>query len=86
VIDLTAVIEQFLDPPEPGALVELDLHDAAALAAEVRVRAARAVVDAARFVGREDLDDTDVAERLADALDAYDHATSAPPSSGGAGW
>ena len=72
-IDLATVIEQFLDPPEPGVLIELDHDDAAALAAELR--AARAVVAKARFVGREDLDETDVAERLADAIDAYDQAT-----------
>ena len=82
-IDLAAVIEQYLEPPEPGVLVELDRDDAAALAAEVR--AARAVVDAARFVGREDLDEADVAERLADAVDAYDHATSVPPTATGGG-
>ena len=75
-IDLTAVIEQFLDPPEPGALVELDLHDAAALAAEVR--AAHAVVDAAR--------QTDVAEHLAAKVAAYDQAASAPLTSGGGHW
>jgi hypothetical protein len=85
VIDLAAVIEQYLEPPELGVLIELDRGDAAALAAEVR--AAREVVKAARFVGREDLDEVDVAERLADNLDAYDHATtSVPPTSGGAGW
>ena len=82
-IDLAAAIEQYLEPAEPGVLVELDRDDAVALAAEVR--AARAVVAAARFVGREDLDETDVAERLADAIDAYDHATSAPPTSPGGG-
>jgi len=85
VIDLAAAIEQYLEPAEPGVLVELDRDDAVALAAEVR--AARAVVAAARFVGREDLDETDVAERLADAVDAYDQATSAPPTSpGGVCW
>jgi hypothetical protein len=92
VIDLAAAIEQYLEPAEPGVLVELDRDDdAVALAAEVRaavlaaeVRAARAV--AARFVGRGDLDETDVAERLADAIDAYDHATSVPPTSGGGHW
>jgi hypothetical protein len=73
VIDLTAVIEQYLDPPEPGAYLEVDLDDAAALAAEVRT--ARQVVAAARLVGDPDLDETDVAERLADAIDAYDQAT-----------
>ncbi len=83
-LGLAAVIEQFLEPAEPGVLVELDRDDAAALAAEVR--AGRAVVAAARFVGREDLDETDVAERLADAIDAYDQATSAPPTSGGGSW
>ena len=84
-IDLAAVIEQYLEPPEPGVLIELDRDDDAALATELR--AAREVVKAARFVGREDLDDTDVTERLADALDAYDLITSAPPTSpGGACW
>ncbi len=83
-IDLAAAIEQYLEPAEPGVLVELDRDDAVALAAEVR--AGRAVVAAARFVGREDLDETDVAERLADAIDAYDQATSAPPTSGGGSW
>jgi len=81
VIDLAAVIERFLDPPAPGVLVELDRDDAAALAAEVR--AARVVVAAARFVGREDLDATDVAERLADAVDADNKATSVPPANTG---
>jgi hypothetical protein len=82
VIDLTAVIEQFLEPAEPGVLVELDRDDAAALAAEVR--AARAVVAAARLVGDPDLDEVDVAEQLADAIDAYDQATSnVPPTTTG---
>ena len=72
-IDLTTVIEQFLEPATPGVLVELDRDHAAALAAELR--AAREVVKAARFVGREDLDETDVAERLADAVDACDQVT-----------
>jgi hypothetical protein len=81
VIDLTAVIEQFLDPPEPGVLVELDRDDAAALAAEVR--AARAVVDAARLVGQPHLDETDVAEHLAAKVAAYDQATATPPRSPG---
>ena len=45
-IDLAAAIEQYLEPAEPGVLVELDRDDAAALAAEVR--AARTVVAAAR--------------------------------------
>jgi hypothetical protein len=68
-IDLAAVIEQYLDPPEPGACIEVALEAAAALAAEVR--AARALVDAARLVGLLHLDETDVAEHLA----AYDQAT-----------
>jgi hypothetical protein len=76
VIDLTAVIEPYLDPPEPGACVEVALEDAAALAAEVR--AARAVVDAARLVGQPHLDATDVAEHFAAKVAAYDRATSAP--------
>ncbi len=82
-IDLTAMIEQHLDPPEPGARVEVALEDAAALAAEVR--AARAVVDAARLVGQPHLDETDVAEHLAAKVAAYDQATSAPPTSTGGG-
>lgn len=39
-------------------------------------RAARQVIDVARDVDCDDLDDTDVAERLADALDADDQTTS----------
>jgi hypothetical protein len=71
--DPLAALADYLDPPEPGASLEVDLAAAAAIVAEVR--AARVVVAAARQVGHPDLDDTDVAERLADALDAYDHAT-----------
>jgi hypothetical protein len=90
VIDLAAVIEQFLEPPEPGVLVELDRDDAAALAAEVR--AARAVVAAARgcpeLMGP-GVFDGDLIEatkaRLVLALVAYDQATSAPPTSPGGG-
>jgi hypothetical protein len=63
----------YLGLPEPGAYIEVDLWSAAAIVAEVR--AARAVVAAARLVGHPDLDETDAAERLADALDGYDHAT-----------
>jgi len=73
--DPLAALADYLDPPEPGAYIEVGLPAAAAIVAEVL--AARAVVDNARFVGREDLDETGVAERLADAVDAYDHATGA---------
>jgi hypothetical protein len=73
-IDLTAVIEQDLDPPEPGARSELDLEDAAALAAEVRAARA-AVVDAAPLAGQPHLDGTDAAEHLAARVAAYDRAT-----------
>jgi hypothetical protein len=72
-IDLAAVIEQYLDPPDPHAEVVVSWEDAAALAAEVR--AARAVVDAARLVGQPHLDETDVAEHLAAKVAAYDRAT-----------
>jgi hypothetical protein len=71
--DPLAALAAFLDPPEPGVLIEVDRDQAAAIVAEVH--AARAVVAEARFVGREDLDDTDVAERLADAIDAYNQVT-----------
>jgi hypothetical protein len=71
--DPLAVLAAFLDPPEPGVLVEVDRDQAAAIVGEVH--AARAVVQAARLVGHQGLDETAVAERLADALDAYDHAT-----------
>jgi hypothetical protein len=76
VIDLTAVIEQYLDPPDPNASIEVPWQDAAELAAEVR--AARAVVDAARLVGQPHLDETDVAEHLAARVASYDRVTSAP--------
>ena len=82
--DPLAALADHLDPPDPTARIEVFWDDAAAIVAELR--AARAVVADARFVGREDLDETDVAERLADAIDAYDHATSAPPTSGGGSW
>jgi hypothetical protein len=86
VIDLTTVIEQFLEPATPGVLLELDRAVVAAAALAIEVRAGRAVA-AARFVGREDLDETDVADRLADAVDAYDHATGVPrTATGGADW
>jgi hypothetical protein len=71
--DPLVALEGFLDPPEPGVLVEVDRDQAAAIVAEVH--AARAVVQAARLVGHQDLDETDVAERLGDAVAAYDHAT-----------
>jgi hypothetical protein len=71
--DPLAALAAFLDPPEPGVLVEVDRDQAAAIVSEVL--AARAVVQAARLVGHQDLDETDVAERLADAVVAYDHAT-----------
>jgi hypothetical protein len=71
--DPLAALADYLDPPEPGAHVEVDLAVAAAIVAELL--AARVVVAAARAVGQPDLDEADVAERLADALDAYDHAT-----------
>jgi hypothetical protein len=71
--DPLTALAAYLNPPEPAAYVEVDLGPAAAIVAEVR--AARVVVAVARLVGHPDLDDTDVAERLADALDAYDHAT-----------
>jgi len=90
VIDLTAVVEQYLEPAEPGVLVELDRDDAAALAAEVR--AARTVVAVARGCpalmgpGVFDGDLIKAAKaHLVLALVAYDQATSAPPTSPGGG-
>jgi hypothetical protein len=70
--DPLVTLAAYLNPPEPGAYIEVDLAAAVAIVAEVR--AARAVVAAARLVGHPDLDETDAAERLADALDAYDQA------------
>jgi hypothetical protein len=71
--DPLVALAAYLDPPEPGAYIEVDLASAAAIVA--KVGAARAVVAAARQVGHPDLDETDTAERLTDALDGYDHAT-----------
>jgi len=71
--DPLVALAAYLDPPEPGAYIEVDLAAAVAIVAEVR--AARAVVAAARLVGHPDLDETEAAKRLADALDAYDQAT-----------
>ena len=70
--DPLVALAAYLSPPEPGAYIEVDLAAAVAIVAEVR--AARAVVAAARLVGHPDLDETDAAERLADALDTYDQA------------
>ena len=70
--DPLAALADYLDPPDARAYVEVGWPAAAAIVAEVL--AARAVVDNARFVGREDLDETDVAERLAGQVDAYDRA------------
>jgi hypothetical protein len=50
------------------------LEGAAGRALAAELAAARAVVEAARVVGDEDLDETDVAEQLASAIDAYDAA------------
>ena len=71
--DPLAALAGFLDPPERGVLVQVDRDQAAAIVAEVH--AAWAVVQAARLVAHQDLDETDVAERLTDAVDAYDHTT-----------
>jgi len=81
--DPLAALADHLDPPDPNAHIEVPWPDAAAIVAELR--AARAVVADARFVGREDLDETDVAERLADQLDAYDRASGSPPAPGAEG-
>jgi hypothetical protein len=60
------------EPVPPLVRRALDASAGRAVAAELR--AARVVVGLAREVGREDLDEVDVAERLADAIDAYDQA------------
>jgi hypothetical protein len=66
---------QSLDCPhcEPVPdLVRRALESTAGRAVAAELVAARAVVEAARVVGDEDLDETDVAEQLASAIDAYD--------------
>ncbi len=55
-------------------LVRQALEGTAGRAVAAELLAARAVVEAARVVGDEDLDETDVAEQLASAIDAYDAA------------
>jgi hypothetical protein len=55
-------------------LVRRALERTAGRAVTAELVAARAVVEAARVVGAEDLDETDVAEQLASAIDAYDAA------------
>ncbi|HZD38693.1 MAG TPA: hypothetical protein VE664_08645 [Actinomycetes bacterium] len=53
-------------------LVRQALEGTAGRAVAAELLAGRAVVEAARVVGDEDLDETDVTERLACAIDAYD--------------
>jgi hypothetical protein len=71
--DPLVALAAYLNRLEPGAYIEVELAAAVAIVAEVR--ATRTVVAAARLVGHPDLDETDVAERLAEALDAYEQAT-----------
>jgi hypothetical protein len=71
--DPLAALADHLDPPDPGAHIEAEWPAAAAIVAEVR--AACAVVGAARLVGQPHLDETDVAEHLAANVTAYDQAT-----------
>jgi hypothetical protein len=71
--DPLAALADHLDPPEPGALVEVDWPAITAIVAEVS--AARAASTTARPVGQPHLDDTDVAEHLAAEVAAYDQAT-----------
>jgi hypothetical protein len=71
--DPLIALAAYLNPPEPGAYIEVDLAPAVAIVA--KVRAAGAVVAAARLVGHPNLHETDAAKRLADALDAFDQAT-----------
>jgi hypothetical protein len=67
----------------PDLVADVEQLAAALHGARLELQAARQVVWRARDVGREDLDDTDVAERLTDALDAYDRI--AARAQGGAG-
>jgi hypothetical protein len=71
--DPLAALADFLDPPEPGAYIEVDLAPAAAIVAEVR--AARQVVEVARDLYDDRIDGTDALERLDRAIEQYDHAT-----------
>jgi hypothetical protein len=71
--DPLAALADYLDPPQPGAYIEVDLAPAVAIVAEVR--AARQVIAAARDLYDDRLDGTDALERLDRAIEQYDHAT-----------
>jgi hypothetical protein len=77
--DPLAALADYLDPPQPGAYIEVDLAPAAAIVAEVR--AARQVIKVARDLYDDRLDGTDALERLDRAIEQYDHATNPRRSS-----
>jgi hypothetical protein len=79
-----ALVADFADPSGVG-IQDLDNAVFVTTAQQLLPRvlrelgAARAVVAAARLVGREDLDETDVAERLAETVADYDRAANQRP-------